>query len=92
MGAEQLLLDYTAIKGILTEMPIMGEGGGVVAKQHVKYVNKAMAKAERLLKIIMTPQDSLLDTYRALADGGSEADFQKILELKARFPRTEPHC
>jgi len=86
IGAEQLLLDFTAIKGILTEMPIMGEGGGSVSKQHTKYVNRAMVKAEMLLKIIITPQDSLLESYKALASGGSEADFQRVLELKVSSP------
>ena len=64
----------------------MGEGGGSVSKQHTKYVNKAMVKAEMLLKIIITPQDSLLESYKALASGGSEADFQRVLELKVSSP------
>lgn len=49
---------------------------------YVKYVNKAMSKAEILLKLIITPPESLLESYQALVVSGSEADFQRVMELK----------
>jgi hypothetical protein len=83
VGAEQLLLDMTSIKTILIEMPVMAKGGGGDhPKRYVKYVNKAIGKVEVLLKLVITPPESLVETYQALVKGGSEAELQRIMELK----------
>jgi hypothetical protein len=41
-----------------------------------------MGKAEVLLKLVITPQESLVETYQALVTDGTEADFQRVMELK----------
>jgi hypothetical protein len=41
-----------------------------------------MAKAESILKVILTPPATLVDAYKALIVDGNEADFQRIVELK----------
>lgn len=55
-------------------------------RQYVKIIQKGMAKAELLLKLIgSTPQSMLVESYKTNIPDGSESDFQKILELKV-FP------
>ncbi|GFZ09295.1 membrane trafficking VPS53 family protein [Actinidia rufa] len=41
-----------------------------------------MTKAEALLKVILSPVDSVADTYHALLPEGTPLEFQRILELK----------
>ncbi len=41
-----------------------------------------MKRSEVLLKVILSPQETLVDTYKALVAQGNSEDFQKILELK----------
>jgi hypothetical protein len=41
-----------------------------------------MSRAEALLKVILSPIDSVADTYRALFPEGTPMEFQRILELK----------
>jgi flagellar hook-basal body complex protein FliE len=82
IAAEQLLLDMTSIKTILADLPTLSQSGGDPPRRYVKYVNRAMGKAEVLLKLVITPQESLVETYQALVTDGTEADFQRVMELK----------
>ncbi|EPS74069.1 hypothetical protein M569_00688 [Genlisea aurea] len=41
-----------------------------------------MSKAEALLKVILSPVDSVADTYCALLPEGTPAEFQRLLDLK----------
>ncbi|VAH82553.1 unnamed protein product [Triticum turgidum subsp. durum] len=47
-----------------------------------KFVTREMSKAEALLKVILSPVDSVASTYRALLPEGTPLEFQRILELK----------
>jgi 6-phosphogluconolactonase/glucosamine-6-phosphate isomerase/deaminase len=47
-------------------------------------VNKEMAKAENILKVLLSTQETMVDTYKALIKDNSEADFQKLLSLKVK--------
>ncbi|KAJ3679789.1 hypothetical protein LUZ60_016067 [Juncus effusus] len=82
-GAQQMLLDTQAVKTILLEIPSLGKQqstGG--AASYSKFVSREMSKAEALLKVILSPVDSVANTYRALLPEGTPAEFQRILELK----------
>ncbi|GAB4830381.1 HIT domain protein [Ancistrocladus abbreviatus] len=80
-GAQQMLLDTQAVKTILLEVPSLGRQTSGAAN-YSKFVSREMSKAEALLKVILSPVDSVADTYRALLPEGTPAEFQRILELK----------
>jgi hypothetical protein len=93
------MLDFTAIKSLLLELPNITRGGVsstpipsrftfilkrflTKGNRYTKIVQTNMAKAESILKVILTPQATLVETYKALIADGNEADFQKIVDLK----------
>ncbi|CAK7340356.1 unnamed protein product [Dovyalis caffra] len=80
-GAQQMLLDTQAVKTILLEVPSLGRQTSS-AVSYSKFVSREMSKAEALLKVILSPIDSVADTYRALLPEGTPMEFQRILELK----------
>ncbi|XP_028099859.1 vacuolar protein sorting-associated protein 53 A-like [Camellia sinensis] len=80
-GAQQMLLDTQAIKTILLDIPSLGRQTSGAAS-YSKFVSREMSKAEALLKVILSPVDSVADTYRALLPEGTPLEFQRILELK----------
>lgn len=80
-GAQQMLLDTHAVKTILLEVPSIG-GQNAASPGYTKFVGREMGKAEALLKVILSPMESVADTYRALLPEGTAADFQRILDLK----------
>ncbi|CAK9325337.1 unnamed protein product [Citrullus colocynthis] len=80
-GAQQMLLDTQAVKTILLDIPSLGRQTSGAAS-YSKFVSREMSKAEALLKVILSPIDSVADTYRALLPEGTLMEFQRILELK----------
>nr|DAD43522.1 TPA_asm: hypothetical protein HUJ06_001752 [Nelumbo nucifera] len=80
-GAQQMLLDTQAVKTILLDIPALGKQTSGAAS-YSKFVSREMSKAEALLKVILSPIDSVGDTYRALLPEGTPLEFQRILELK----------
>ncbi|CAA6663358.1 unnamed protein product [Spirodela intermedia] len=88
-GAQQMLLDTQAVKTIILEIPAMEDSSDASclsqtagAAGYAKFVTREMSKAEALLKVILSPVDSVANTYRALLPEGTLAEFQRILELK----------
>ncbi|KAI3459008.1 hypothetical protein Pfo_015671 [Paulownia fortunei] len=80
-GAQQMLLDTQAVKTILLEIPSLGKQISAAAG-YSKFVSREMSKAEALLKVILSPVDSVADTYCALLPEGTPAEFQRILDIK----------
>ncbi|XP_031389826.1 vacuolar protein sorting-associated protein 53 A [Punica granatum] len=80
-GAQQMLLDTQAIKTILLDIPSLARQTSSAAN-YTKFVSREMSKAEALLKVILSPVDSVADTYRALLPEGTPMEFQRVLELK----------
>ncbi|CAM8925202.1 unnamed protein product [Rhodiola kirilowii] len=80
-GAQQMLLDTQAVKTILLDIPSLGKQA-TSAANYSKFVSREMSKAEALLKVILSPIDSVGDTYRALLPEGTLSEFQRILDLK----------
>ncbi|CAI7886605.1 unnamed protein product, partial [Closterium sp. NIES-53] len=81
-GAQQMLLDTHGIKTILLELPALG--GLAATAAYSKYVTREMGRSEALLKVVLAPQENLVDTYRTLLPDGSTADFLRTLDLKVR--------
>ncbi|KAI5061178.1 hypothetical protein GOP47_0023683 [Adiantum capillus-veneris] len=80
-GAQQMLLDTHAVKTLLLEVPSLG-GQNAASASYNKFVGREMGKAEALLKVILSPVESIADTYRALLLEGTATDFQRLLDLK----------
>ncbi|KAK9058949.1 hypothetical protein SSX86_021566 [Deinandra increscens subsp. villosa] len=80
-GAQQMLLDTQAVKTILLDIPSLGRQTSGAAG-YAKFVSREMSKAEALLKVILSPIDSVADTYGTLLPEGTPSEFQRILELK----------
>ncbi|KAL8109968.1 vacuolar protein sorting-associated protein 53 A [Apium graveolens] len=80
-GAQQMLLDTQAVKTILLDIPSLARQTSGAAS-YTKYISREMSKAEALLKVILSPVDSVADTYRALLPEGTPLEFQRILDLK----------
>ncbi|CAN6465516.1 unnamed protein product [Victoria cruziana] len=78
---DKMLLDTQAVKTILLEIPALGKQSSG-APGYSTFVGREMSKAEALLKVILSPVESVADTYRALLPEGTPSDFQRILELK----------
>eukprot|EP01113_Clastostelium_recurvatum_P017040 TRINITY_DN1995_c0_g1_i3.p1 TRINITY_DN1995_c0_g1~~TRINITY_DN1995_c0_g1_i3.p1 ORF type:complete len:1025 (-),score=255.52 TRINITY_DN1995_c0_g1_i3:12-3086(-) len=58
--------------------------GALVKDRYTRMVGREIGKAEALLKVIGSPNEVLVDTYKALVPSNdrSESDFLKILDLK----------
>jgi len=80
-GAQQMLLDTQAVKTILLDIPALGKQSSGAAS-YSKFVSREMSKAEALLKVILSPVDSVANTYGALLPEGTPLEFQRILDLK----------
>ncbi|CAD6228624.1 unnamed protein product [Miscanthus lutarioriparius] len=80
-GAQQMLLDTQAVKTILLDIPALGKQS-TGAASYSKFVSREMSKAEALLKVILSPVDSVANTYGALLPEGTPLEFQRILDLK----------
>ncbi|KAL6565339.1 HIT domain protein [Orobanche gracilis] len=65
---------YLSLKGTLMKVS--------AAAGYSKFVSSEMSKAEALLKVILSPIDSVADTYCALLHEGTPSEFQRILDLK----------
>ncbi|KAK1551372.1 hypothetical protein Q3G72_034524 [Acer saccharum] len=76
-----MLLDTQAIKTILLDIPSLGRDTPSTAS-YSKFVTREMSKAEALLKVILSPVDSVTDTYRALLPKGTPMEFRRILEFR----------
>jgi len=92
-GAEQLLVDATSIKGLIAKMPHIGlsddEASKINKERFVKRIDKEMAPVEKLLKLLMTPKEALVVTYKTLYHQSMDPlHFIKILNIKG-VPRTE---
>lgn len=63
-----------------------GKPGEAVHASFSGYVAREMGRAEALLKVVGSRPENLVDNLFTLMPSGSPADFQRILELKARPP------
>jgi len=89
VGAQQLMLDFASVKAMLNQLPNIGNiDAAPVTGRYTRHIQKEMSKAETILKIVLTPLPSFVETYKAVIPDGSESDFQKIMELKG-VPRSE---
>ncbi|KAI0000479.1 Vps53-like protein [Russula vinacea] len=86
-GAEQLLIDLSALKSSLLKLP----GEALMTPGYTRSVTRSTQRLEALLKVIVTPQDppeGFILNYTLLIGDASFSNFQKIIDLKGT-PRAE---
>ncbi|XP_020866344.1 vacuolar protein sorting-associated protein 53 A [Arabidopsis lyrata subsp. lyrata] len=81
-GAQQMLLDTQAMEMILLNIPSL-DRQTVSAASYSEFVKRQMSRAEAVLKVILSPIDSVANTYSALFPKGTHMKLQRILDLKA---------
>lgn len=79
-GAQQILLDITAVKALLLSLPASVHASA--PGTYIRSINRELGKIEALLKVILAPVDMSVDTYVALVPEGTAEDLQKVLEMK----------
>jgi len=80
-GAEQLLIDLSALKSCLLKLP----GEGLITPGYTRSITRSTQRLEALLKVIVTPQDppeGFILNYTLLIGDASFSNFQKIIDLK----------
>ncbi|XP_057335223.1 vacuolar protein sorting-associated protein 53 homolog [Microplitis mediator] len=86
VGAEQLLLDVHMLKTALQDLPSTGcQVARKAPATYTKVVVKGMAKAEMILKIVMSTTEcpkSFAEQCRRLLPELQMPEFQKILDMK----------
>eukprot|EP01122_Echinamoeba_exundans_P009264 TRINITY_DN3230_c0_g1_i3.p1 TRINITY_DN3230_c0_g1~~TRINITY_DN3230_c0_g1_i3.p1 ORF type:complete len:727 (+),score=165.80 TRINITY_DN3230_c0_g1_i3:383-2563(+) len=83
-GAEQLIVDSTQLKLTLERLPVLGKAQNEHAQdRYLKRVRREMEDVEKLVKLLLTPIESLVDTYKSLfPETHSEAGIAKVMQLK----------
>lgn len=93
MGAQQMSLDAHSLKSTLLSLPTLGYEGDddpshrnrkktVATKSYTKYVTTEMSKAEALLKTLVSPNERLIVTFKALLPKSSTDDLYRVFTLK----------
>jgi hypothetical protein len=94
IGGQQLLLDMHAVKAILLSLPAIAAAGTDVTAEpsappmsYAKMIAREMGKVEALVKTILSPNDGLAETFKALLPMTANAtDFKAICLLKGMKP------
>lgn len=85
-GTQQLLLDVYNLKKMMLELPRIGrevnDAEITVPMSYRKYVEKHMSKVERLLKLVATPVDMLVEHFRMMWPEGGNKELQVVMALK----------
>jgi len=85
-GTQQLLLDVYNLKKMMLELPRVGREPDAadvsVPMSYRKYVEKHMSKVERLLKLVATPVEMLVEHFRMMWPEGGNKELQVVMALK----------
>lgn len=83
-GAEQLIVDATQLKLTLERLPVLGKSQtDTASSRYVKRVRREMEEVEKLVKLLLTPFESLVDTYKSLfPETHSDTGLAKVMQLK----------
>ncbi len=92
-GTQQLLLDVYNLKTLLLKIPVLEKvdsnrsscqqaSSSIAPAMYTKIVTKQFQRIEILLKLVGTPEDLLIDVFKAQWQGGSALDLQTVTTLK----------
>ncbi|GAB9465070.1 Vacuolar protein sorting-associated protein 53 [Globisporangium polare] len=94
VATQQLLLDVYALKTLFLQLPTLGHEASslsssssssssvVIPARYTKFVTHEIAKAENALKLIGTPNEMLVESFKIMWPEGNADDFQSIMNMK----------
>jgi len=85
VGAEQMLLDFYALKTAFTDLPTLSTRNPKPQPAYLKRVAHTTSKVDPLLKTLQvraSPPEALVQAYLIHIADRSDANFRKILDLK----------
>ncbi|KAF0695311.1 Aste57867_13870 [Aphanomyces stellatus] len=88
VATQQLLLDVYALKTLFLNLPVMGKeaevgaSASMVPARYTKFVTNEMAHVEAVLKLIGTPNEMLVESFKIMWPDGTSENFQSILSMK----------
>jgi hypothetical protein len=95
-GSQQLLLDVYNLKTLFQKLPVIEEaappglpgkkplpsGSWIAPAMYTKLINKQFTRLETLLKLVGTPENLLVENFKAQWSDGTAQDFTLVLVLK----------
>ncbi|TDH67125.1 hypothetical protein CCR75_005336 [Bremia lactucae] len=90
VATQQLLLDVYALKTLFLQLPVLSQDGNhissvsttTITSRYTKFVTNEMATVENVLKLIGTPNDMLVESFKIMLPDGTAEDFQGIMVVK----------
>ncbi|CEG46053.1 vacuolar protein sorting-associated protein 53 [Plasmopara halstedii] len=90
VATQQLLLDVYALKTLFLQLPVLIKDDvspsitstTTIPSRYVKFVTKEMAIVENVLKLIGTPNEMLVESFKIMWPDGTAEDFQSIMVIK----------
>ncbi|CCI49679.1 unnamed protein product [Albugo candida] len=88
VATQQLLLDICALKSLFLQLPILvsdtstASGSIDVPARFTKFVTQEFGKIEAVLKLIGTPNEMLIESFKIMWPDGTPEDLQAIMNIK----------
>lgn len=90
VATQQLLLDVYALKTLFLQLPVIGQESGslsssstpLIPARYTKFVTHEFQKVESVLKLIGTPNEMLVESFKIMWPEGNADDFQSIMNMK----------
>ncbi|CAI5729954.1 unnamed protein product [Hyaloperonospora brassicae] len=90
VATQQLLLDVYALKTIFLQLPVLSSDAyspslkstATVSSRYTKFVINEIAKVESVLKLIGTPREMLVESFKIMWPDGTAEDFRSIMNMK----------
>lgn len=91
VATQQLLLDVYALKTLFLQLPVLHTSEAVsstaassplIPARYTKFVTSEMAKIESVLKLLGTPNEMLVESFKIMWPEGNADDFQSIMNMK----------
>nr|CCA24290.1 vacuolar protein sortingassociated protein 53 putat [Albugo laibachii Nc14] len=88
VATQQLLLDVCALKSLFLQLPVLVtdsssfSGSTDVPARFTKFVTQEFGKIEAVLKLIGTPNEMLIESFKIMWPDGSPEDLQAIMNIK----------
>jgi uncharacterized protein YdcH (DUF465 family) len=91
VATQQLLLDVYALKTLFLQLPVLhtsepasssAASSPLIPARYSKFVGNEMAKVESVLKLLGTPNEMLVESFKIMWPDGNADDFQSIMNMK----------
>ena len=97
MSAQQMLLDLHSLKTLFLKLPIVGQNETdefkyIIPPTYNKFVNRAVEKADSMLKLLGTPVSYLASTIHNIMPDATEDDLVTILTVKGATKTEKAEC